>query len=165
MRKITVHYLFSNNKKIGSRAIMWGTQHQYPKLQKIPSHVAILINNKWVFQSTLEKDVHIISYTKWLEVNNEITKIACTQTRYYEDIKAMFKNLKGQKYDWGGVIYLGLWLAINKLSGRTIPTHNRWHSSDKYFCCEIMAKMTGIDYQMTTPVKVMMDLKEAVNGR
>jgi hypothetical protein len=105
-----------------------------------------------------------MGYKEWLKINNEVAKIRCTQTRYYEDIKAMFKSLKGRKYDWGGVIYLGLWLGINKVSGHPIPTNNAWHSDSKYFCCEIMAKMTQVDYQMTTPVAVMMELKALINN-
>jgi hypothetical protein len=143
---------------------MWGTQHQYPDLEEVPSHVAILVNNKWVFQSTLEDGVHVMGYKEWLKINNEVAKIRCTQTRYYEDIKAMFKSLKGRKYDWGGVIYLGLWLGFNKVSGHPIPANNAWHSDSKYFCCEIMAKMTQVDYQMTTPVTVMMELKALINN-
>jgi hypothetical protein len=158
--EVTVHYLFSNNHLIGSRAIVWGTNHLYELDNKgIPSHVAILINEKWVLESTLNTGVRVEGYSKWLSHNNEVAKIECKEQRYWEDIKIMFKETKDQKYDWAGVIYLGIWLAINKVTGLDLPSDNAIHNEDKYFCCEVMAKMTGLDYQMTPPVKIMVDLK------
>lgn len=165
-RPVKVQYLFSQSDLIGSKAIVWGTKHQYPDLKpsEIPSHVAILINNKWVFQSTLEDGVHVMGYKAWKEINREVKKLNCAETRYYEDIKAMFKELKGQKYDWGGVVYMGLHLAKQKLFRTELPSENKWHDKDKYFCCEVMAKMTGLDYQMTSPVQVMVDLEAALDA-
>jgi len=166
MRKVKVQYLFSNNPElIGSKAIVWGTRHMYSELElsQIPSHVAILIDEKWVFESTLRTGVRVEGYKKWKTHNNEVAKIDCTkEERYYEDIKELFKELKGQKYDWYGVIYLGLQLIKQKIIGGDLPSENKWQSNNKYFCCEVMAKMTGLDYQMTSPVKVMMDLKASL---
>ena len=165
-RKVKVQYLFSSNDLIGSKVIVWGTKHMYPelKIEEIPSHVAILIDEKWVLESTLETGVRVMGYRKWQTLNNEVAKIDCImEARYWEDIKEMFKKLKGMDYDWAGVIYLGLWLGANKATGLTIPSDNAWHSDSKYFCCEIMAKMTELDYQMAPPVRVMMDLRQAIH--
>ena len=160
-RKVKVQYLFSNSPLIGSRAIIWGSNHIYDlDTVDIPSHVAILIDEKWVLESTLSTGVRIEGYNKWLSHNNEVAKIDCSEEfRYWEDVKEMFKETKEQKYDWAGVAYLGIWLAINKATGLKLPSDNAIHNEDKYFCCEVMAKMTGLDYQMAPPVKVMMDLK------
>lgn len=163
--EVKVQYLFSQNDLIGSKAIVWGTRHEFPELKKeeTPSHVAILINEKWVFESTLETGVRVIGYTEWSKKNREVAKIDCTlEHRYYEDIKAMFKALKEKKYDWGGAVYLGFCLGANKACNVEIPKENKWHREHKYFCCEVMAEMTGLDYQMSSPVKVMMDLKAAL---
>ena len=162
MRKVKLHYLFSKNKKIGSRLIAWGTKHRYPELKDIPSHVAILIDEKWVFESTLESGVRVIGYKKWLEINTQVEKIPCTQDRTYEEVKDMFKSIKDLKYDWMGVLYLGLNLVPNKLFGRKLPENNPWASDSKYFCCEVMSKLTGIDYEMSSPVDVMVEIKKSV---
>ena len=68
MKKIKVHYLFSKNKKIGSKLIAWGTAHRCD-VDDVPSHVAILVEERWVYESTLSSGVRVIPYKKWKEIN------------------------------------------------------------------------------------------------
>lgn len=158
--KVDVHYLFSRNKKIGSKLISWGTKHLQPEISDTPSHIAILINNRWVHESTLDSGVRVISYTKWLEINEEIDKIQCPiGPRDYSEIKTIFKEIKGNKYDYLGVTYLGISLGANKFLGTSIPETNKWESKDKYFCCEAVEKLTGLNStSMKAPVQLMVEL-------
>ena len=156
--KVEVHYLFSKNNKIGSKVIQWGTKHQH-NLEETPSHIAMLVNNRWVHESTLFTGVRVISYSKWLEINEEVAKIPCAQERDYKEVKNLFKEIKGKKYDWGGVTYLGLHLGANKFLRKEMPKHNLWEKPHRYFCCEAVAKLTGVkDYGMKSPVDLMVEL-------
>jgi hypothetical protein len=163
MTNVTVHYLFSKNEKIGSRIIVEGTAYLESELNKdteVPSHVAILVNNKWVFESTLETGVRRISYEKWLEINSEVAKYKCTTYRTLEEVINYFRSIKDKKYDYIGATYFGYRILLNKLLSKPIPEINTLEDEDKYFCCEVMGKMLGLDYRMTAPVQIMVQAKD-----
>lgn len=160
--KVTVDYLFSKNKKIGSRFISWGTKH-LSKTAVTPSHVATLINERWVFESTLDSGIRVINYKKWLDLNEEVAKIPCTRrVREYSEIKAIYQSVRDKKYDWLGVTYFGCRLFLNKYFGCSMPEVNKWESADKYFCSEAVGIITGQGkYSMKAPVQL---LDEFTNG-
>lgn len=166
--KICLYYLFSRNDKIGSKCISWGTfSLQKNNLGSIckswkntPSHVALLINKKWVFESTLSSGIRIISYKKWLEINQQVALYPCSSERTYEEIKTLYKCLEGKSYDYLGVIYFGWRILLNLLFKMPIPVKNRWASSSKYFCTEVIGKLLKLDYGMTSPVQLMEYLNE-----
>jgi len=166
---VKIQYLFSRRPLAGSKLISWGTNHQYPDLsfEEVPSHVAVLINGKWVIESTLATGVRVIGYNKWKEINIEVAKIDCVRKDWsFSVIKGMFKEIKGRKYDWGGIIYLAFRLAKQKYLGKPLPSVNKFNDPNKYFCTEVLSKMTGLTYEMSTPVDVMMKvqcLSEAQN--
>lgn len=162
--KVKVHYLFSRNKKIGSRLIAWGTGH-LQDVPTTPSHIAVLVNERWVHESTLETGVRVISYSKWLEINEEVAKIPCAQVyREYSEIKTIYKGIKDKKYDWLGVTYFGCKIGLNKFFGTKIPSKNKWEDPNKYFCCEAAAILTGIsDSSMKAPVDMMVELSQPVS--
>lgn len=162
--KVTVHYLFSKNKKIGSKIISWGTKH-LEKTPVTPSHIAILVNNRWVHESTLETGVRVLSYNKWKSINQEIAKIPCEKEfRDYSEIKKVYKEIKNKKYDWSGVVYLGFYVFLNKVFKTTIPKVNKWNNPDKYFCCEAVEKITGIEStEMKAPVNLLSEFDNGNN--
>jgi hypothetical protein len=47
-----IDYLFSKNNKIGSRLISWAAKFENTGLEYNPSHIAILLNDTWVIEST-----------------------------------------------------------------------------------------------------------------
>lgn len=159
-----IHYLFSKNKKIGSKLISWGTKHQH-KLDETPSHVALLVNERWVFESVLESGVRVLTYKKWLSINQELVKIPCHEgTMPFEHVKQEYKKIKDKKYDWLGVIYLGYRVFLNKLFNAPIPNKNKWENKDKYFCCEAISQLTHVPYYaMRTPVDLMLHIIEKQN--
>lgn len=152
--KINVDILFSKNNKIGSKAIQWGTKHQY-NLPTTPSHVAILIKDRWVLESTLFTGVRVIPYKEWKKINKELHRFNYSKIEY-SIIKNIFKKIQGKKYDWLGVTYLALKLIMNKFFKKRIPQENKWESSDKYFCSEATAELIGLkNHSMKTPVDMM----------
>lgn len=157
--KTKVDYIFSKNTKIGSRLISWGTKHLANDKTRIPSHGAILINNRWVLESTLETGVRVLTYKKWLEINQELYKIPSDITDY-TIIKNSYKQLKNKKYDWLAVIYLTFFVLLNKYFKVDIPKQNKWQSKNNYFCLEVKGKLTNKDYSMITPVELAEILEE-----
>lgn len=160
--KIKVEYIFSKNKKIGSKLISAGTQFLHPDSVS-PSHVAILVNDKYVFESTLETGVRLIKYPEWIKHNTELKRLKCLQNWSMEQFKNILRQVRGKKYDYLGVTYLGYRLALKRLTGLKVPESNLFNHDDKYFCCEVIGKMTRVSYEMTTPIEMMYQIEKQLN--
>ena len=156
--EVSVHYLFSKNSLIGSKIISWGTSHLH-NTPETPSHIAVLINHRWVFESTMNSGIRILTYKKWLKINKEVAKIPGDK-REYVDIKKIFRAVKNKKYDKLGVAYLSYHIALNKFFKKEIPERNKWEDPNKYFCCEAVAKLTDNYYSMKAPVDIMVNLSK-----
>lgn len=157
MKPIKLEYLFSKNDKIGSKLIRWGTKHlsDIPK-DRVPSHVALLINERWVLESTLEKGVSVDTWKNWLQRNKVTGRYECFQERDYRAIKAGFKVMKGKSYDWLGVLYFSWRILLDILRLAKIPKDNPWESDDRFFCSEVVADLLELgDAGMTSPVQIM----------
>lgn len=168
---MSYYYLFSRNKKLGSKLIAWAGslfKEDISELDnKIPSHIAVLINDCLVIESTLTTGVRIIPYNKWLEINEELFKIKCIQS--YDNLEMKKKELLfemwGKKYDYIGIVYFAKCIIKRLLFKSSLPSSNQWEQEDKYFCTEFAARLSGYDYSMTTPAKMCNDfLKITKNG-
>lgn len=157
--KVKIDYLFSKNEKIGSKFIQWGTKHLSNR-DNVPSHVAILVNGRWVHESTLTTGVRVISYSKWKEMNEEVAAVSCDQKlKDYNELKALYRSIRDKNYDWPGVTYCGYRIFLNKYFGSKMPEVNIWEDEDKYFCCEAVAKLTGMgNFSMKAPVELLDEL-------
>jgi hypothetical protein len=157
--KIKLEYLFSYRNLIGSKLISWASNKETP-LKNCPSHVALLVNEKWVFESTMSHNVSVISYKKWKEKNIESYKLLCSQDRTFEEIKNVLKPIKGKKYDVKGILYFALMFLRLIILKKPLPLINKWQDPNKYFCCEAVGTITGSNYSMFTPAKVYLSLKQ-----
>lgn len=157
-----IHYLFSKNQKIGSKIISRGTNFLVLGIEDTPSHAAILLNGRWVVESTLESGFRVIPYSQWLEINIEIEKIECNKEWTMQQIKELYRPLKTKKYDFLGVLYFGWRVLLQKLLNIKKPEHNRFNHTDKYFCCEVIGVMTRVSYEMTAPVELMFNIKNSL---
>ena len=154
-----VEYLFSrNNKSLVSKLIAWASQKENLNLEKYPSHMAVLIDDTLVVESTLMTGVRLIPYTAWKKKNEELFKIPCVQeVRDSKEVLESAFKLYGKKYDWVGILffawrYLGLILL-----GRELPAKNHWQNKNRYFCCEYAATLSGEDFSMKSPARVCHD--------
>lgn len=135
---VSIEVVFSKNKKIGSWLIRFFTQRLTPvPFNNIPSHVALLINNRWVFESTLESGIRVIPYSEWLQKNEEMLNIPYSKLEY-SYLKEKLKPLKNKKYDVLGLVYFGYRLLLFHTIGLKPPTRNAAHISKKYFCSEVV---------------------------
>jgi hypothetical protein len=155
---VKVSILFSKNHKVGSKIIAQGTKHLDKDLSSkgmATSHVAILVDDRWVHESTLESGIRVISYNKWLDINQEVAKVPYCNIEY-SVIKKHFKNLKNKKYDWLGVAYLGFWIGIKLLIPFVkIPENNAMECPSKYFCCEVVGELIDKNLDMKSPIEVL----------
>lgn len=155
--KVTVDILFAKNDRIGSRLICKFTDHlrKYIKRQRVPSHVALLVNGRWVHESTKDCGVRVISLKKWQKQYTEIARCRYTDCCQYDTIKSLYKYIRGKKYDWPGVIYLGYRVLLNRWFNCPIPKTNKYNREDRFFCSEVIGKLRSVDYSMATPVDIM----------
>ncbi|MEO0271688.1 MAG: hypothetical protein ABIM30_01190 [candidate division WOR-3 bacterium] len=163
LKIVNVCVLFSKNNKIGSKFISRLTKHLNNKKSITPSHVALLIENRWVFESTFEKGIKITPFSTWSSCGNEIVHLHYLGEYKYHTIKTLYRSLGGRKYDWLGVIYLGIKIALNKLFGCPIGNKNLLENPNKYFCTEVLEYFINKDLSMTSPVELMVYLLEADN--
>lgn len=152
---MSVHALFSTGPKIGAKIIAAGTAHLAPTCPKV-SHTALLVQERWVHEAT-GAGVHVSSYDSWSKVHKEVARVELAP-REYQEIADKFRAIQGKKYDYLGVLYLS-WRVFLNFFGATIPARNAWESSRKYFCCEVLAKLTSKYYGMKAPIQILQELR------
>lgn len=150
-----LEYLFSYNGKVGSKAISWGTKHQNKTQYKTPSHVAILINDFLVIESTMFTGVRLIPYDVWKKKNKIAYRVQCSHERTWGTVMNSVFKIWGKKYDYKGILFFAWALVKNKFFGVELPKKNKWESNNSYFCVEIIENITGESYEMTSPVGLM----------
>lgn len=161
--KLKLFYLFSRNKKTGSKLISWASGLLVKDLEKVPSHMAILIEiencqESLVFESVLEAGVRIAPYSKWKEINEECYKIPCKQDRNIGDIFLKVNEYWGKKYDWPGIVYFAWRFFLHLVFKAEFPKENAWQSDCRYFCNELGGEIAGYKkYSMVTPAKMCSD--------
>lgn len=95
-------YLFSRNEKVGSKLIAWASGLLVKDLERIPSHVAILlefegIKEQFVIESVLESGVRIIPLSVWLSKNELCYKIPCEKETSLDEIFEVLNSIWGKK--------------------------------------------------------------------
>lgn len=154
---VTLDALFSHNNMIGSKVIALGSKHLAKHLPNT-SHVALLVNKRWVHESTGHSGVRVISIDKWKTINTEVARIEL-QPKTYQQIADKYRTIQSKKYDYLGVFFLALSI-IPTFFGLGLPKKNLWEDKNKYFCCEALAYFTGQDYSMSTPVQILQKLMD-----
>jgi hypothetical protein len=158
-----VEYLFSSRPKSGfSRAISWASAKEGYILQEYPSHMAVLLDETMVVESTLLTGVRIIPYTKWKEINEELYKIPCIhKDRDSRDTLTKATQIWGRGYDWIGILYFAWRFLGLLLLKKELPAHNHWENKDRFFCTEYAGSLTDQNLSMKTPAKICYEWLEA----
>jgi hypothetical protein len=151
-----IEYLFtkSRNNKLGSRLISWSTGKLHPELNPC-SHVAIKLG-PIIIESTLKNGAQIQPYSEWIKHHVVVYAFKCSEDRKaVEVIDKVFKSFWGKCYDYAGILFFSWRMLGFILFKKPLPKINRWQSSKKYFCVEMIEKITGQDYQMTSPIQLV----------
>lgn len=159
-----IQYVFSRNKKCGSRLIAWASSlfsTHIPNLKNgIPSHVAVLLDEKLVVEAVLTSGIRIVPFKKWSSFNEELYRI--DRTKKAECINCLLNEMWGKKYDWLGIIYFAYSIIKYLIFKSELPNVNKWERENYFFCTEFAARLDGYNYSMTTPAKMCNDLLESV---
>lgn len=152
---VTIDALFSKKDKIGSHIISRGTKH----LADVPecSHVAMLVNGRWVHESTMKTGVTIVSYDLWKKINIEVERVFLFETDY-QLIANCYRRIKGKKYDWLGITFFAL-AIIPTFFGLKLPKKNLFEDKNKYFCSEVFGYLTGMYYSMMAPCQILRSMR------
>lgn len=152
---VSVDALFSSNHKIGSKIISMGTKH-LAKEENPCSHIALLVNGRWVHESTMDSGVRVLSLDVWSKINNEVTRRPLT-SREYQEIANLYRDIKGRKYDWLGIAFFTL-AVIPTFFGFKLCKTNLLQDNDKFFCCEVLGYLTNKCYSMMAPIQIAKEL-------
>ena len=156
---VQISYLFSCRPKFFSKVIAWGARHSIDELRhsnKVPSHAAYLINDRYVVESVFEGGYRVSPYSKWKEINELVAVVpAGSVTMSY--LKEKTRKFENRSYDMWGALYLAACVGLKIIFRIPIPKHNRLHKPDQYFCCELIGEIEGEDYTMKSPAKVMLE--------
>jgi hypothetical protein len=152
---VSIHALFSHNDMIGSKIISKGTKHLAKDMPET-SHVALLVNNRWVHEAT-GSGVHIKSYDLWNKTQTEVDRVKLND-REYKELADQFRKIQDKEYDYPGVLFLALCI-IPTFVGLPLPKKNLFQSRNKFFCCEVVGYLTGQDYSMHSPIQILKALK------
>jgi len=158
-----VDYLFSRNKKLGSRIISWASGLLIKDLEKIPSHVAVLLDDHFVMESTLIGGVKCVPLSYWSTQHEECYRIPCEKIyRSKKEIVETFESVYGKAYDYPAILFFAWCFIKHILFKSKFPSKNSWQSDDKFMCTEFAGRLSGYQkHSMTTPAKMCSDfLKE-----
>ncbi len=157
-----VEYLFSKTpKSIVSKLISWAAKYEKLDLEKYPSHIAVLIDETLVVESTLLTGVRMMPYKTWKKKNEELFRIPCMeQERSSKEVLEKATQLYGKNYDWVGILFFA-WRYLGLIIfGRPLPSKNHWQNDNRFFCCEYAATLTGENLSMKSPARVCRDWLE-----
>lgn len=154
-----VDFLFSRRDAIGSKLIAWGAKYEDLDIDKVPSHAAILINGRFVVESTITSGVRIVPYFKWVKINEELYRIPSDDiSRDFFDNTIL--ETWGKKYDWRGILYFACCYIRLILFKERLPLVNKWERESHLFCIELVGKLSNTYYSMTSPAKMCAKLLE-----
>lgn len=162
---VKISYLFSRNtKKIGSRIISKVSGLLLPDMDKVPSHMAILIEfsdttKPLVLESVFGQGVRLVPYANWKNLNEELYIVLCKKNHTYNEISNLIINYWGKSYDWLGIMYFSWRFILHFLFKTPFPLQNAWQSNNRYFCNELGGILADYkNHSMTTPAKMCWDL-------
>lgn len=159
--KVQVHTIFSHNNMIGSKIIAAGTAHLAKSINEHVSHVALLVNNRWVHEATGHSGVRVISYDAWSKLNAEVARVQLKDMEY-QTLADKFRAIQGKKYDYLGILFFCMVVPFTFI-GLPLPKRNLFESKDKYFCCEVIGSLTNQYYGMCAPVQILKSLRGSVS--
>lgn len=150
-----IEYLFSRRpKSVFSNLISWASSKEGFKLEKYPSHMAVLIDGTMVVESTFTTGVRIIPHAQWVRKNEELYRIPRSNLLNNQDTLNSAFKLWGKGYDWVGILYFAWRFLGLMILGKPLSAKNHWQNENRYFCSEYAGSLAGEDFSMKSPAKI-----------
>lgn len=156
-----IKFVYTKNKRIGSKIIRFFTRMNGQSTSEIPSHFSIMVYDWLIIESTLSSGVKVGFASEFLP-KHEV--VACfrpmnNQREYFLKAKKMTGKIYSGKYDFMGAIYLGLMQMLNTLFGMKMPKNNKFESGNRYFCNELYSFISNKNVSMEHPNSLMLEMK------
>lgn len=153
-------YVVTRNELQGSKLISKATKREFQKKEEVPSHFAIIFDDRWVFHSNFANGVHIEPYKHFIKRNKILKafkdKNCCMTGQECNEFQDhLIEVAYGSGYDWFAIAYLSYRIGLNYTFNVDIPEKNKWESSRKWFCNELFELKLGIDLSMKSPNDIM----------
>jgi hypothetical protein len=148
---VTAELLLSHNDKIGSVIIAEGTKHLVKDGLK-GSHISLLVNGRWVHESTGHTGVRVTSIDNFTSCQKIVGR-ASLGIIDYKALKNKYREIQGKRYDYLGIMFFAL-AILPTFFGLPLIKKNLLESKNKYFCCEAVGYLTGHYYGMSAPNQV-----------
>ena len=153
IRPAKIRYVASVRRKseIGSKLIVWGTKDLQSNLEPC-SHLAIIVRDTLVIESTLSTGVRIMPYSRWLEINKVVHNFEKEYSGRLSDyLPSILDRMWGKKYDYTGIFYFAHRILMKKVFGAKLPQDNKWECKKRRFCVEIF----GDKLSMVSPIQMV----------
>jgi hypothetical protein len=113
------------------------------------AHMAILFESVAgvgvIFESNF-LGVRICFYNNWVKNRTIVHELAWDlhegQENYFFD--QIVTRFDGNKYDFGGVLFLGLMKLRKRMTGQLLPVRNKWAKQKETFCDEVYQLLSGL---------------------
>lgn len=141
--------LFTCSDTVGSEIIR--------ELTSAPiSHCALLCGDK-VLQAS-EYGVVLNTLEDFTQTNHIVYQVNVEGSEL--EFEAAVKKYQGHGYDYGALLYFGLYLLMTRL-GLKPPKKNLWHTSGMFICSELVSTVVlGKDTALLTPIALYQELSK-----
>lgn len=161
--------LFTKSSLPLSKLIRWG-------FNEPTSHVAIMFDNKLVFQSNLLgvglEGIYRFQAAAEIVFTIDVPMNLKSEEQIYQNLLSQYD---GKSYDFKAFAYFGYRVILKKLFGKPMPDKNSWQRPDAFLCDGLLAALqdpclpawlqkaiSGLgDIEMKSPYQVYLAISEA----
>lgn len=120
--------VFTKSSSVLSRLIRWG-------LAEPVSHVAIIFDDKLIFQSNL-LGVHLDGIYKFQKTNTIVYSLDIKLSKQAEELiyEKLLVQYDGVYYDFGALFYFFYQALLHKYFGTPWPDKNAWQKPENFLC-------------------------------
>jgi len=164
-KKAPIQFIYSNNKKIGSRIISFACRDHGQLASETPSHFSILIYEWIIIESTMARGVAPKLFSTFMDTNKIIAIFEPkTDSKGVVALaKRVADNIRKARYDFLAALYVGWRSLLRYYCDKKIPATNKFDNAKEFFCNEIYRDIYGGDVSMKHPNWLLNDMNKDEN--
>lgn len=145
-----IELLFTTSDKTFSKIACWAMNTDC-------SHFAINLDNGIIFHSN-HLGVHIEPYSIFMANNKVVHSLKFKTPLRMSQEERLYQKLisldYGKRYDFGGMLFLGLNFIAKKIFSLHLSKKNLWTDKDYLFCTEVLGSLLELDFGTFTFPKI-----------